>query len=154
MPGRAAQLSIVAAVSLAVVLCLLAASFAAAQVDRAVYRQRVAEAVRDGVFAKPAITPFAPHARSYRYHYNDCLIASMLVLEPKEGRFRSAVSPLTPVQVPARYPDASVPQAAFCGNLELALSEPGMPRQYYHNYLHGDWVLAALLLGALPFEVA
>jgi hypothetical protein len=141
-------------VALAVVAALLAASYAAAGADRSVYRARVAEAIRDGTLARPAFTPFAPHARSYRYHYNDCLIASMLVLAPKEGRFRSAVSPLVPVRISAARPDAAVPQAPFCGNLEAALAAPDQPSQYYHRYVHGDWVLAALLLSVLPFGAA
>jgi hypothetical protein len=141
-------------VALAVVAALLAASYAAAQADRAVYRARVTEAIRDGTLARPAFTPFARHARSYRYHYNDCLIASMLVLAPKDGRFRSAASPLIPVHIPAARPDASVPPAPFCGNLEAALAAPDHPSQYYHRYVHGDWVIAALLLTVLPFGAA
>ncbi|MFL6856641.1 MAG: hypothetical protein ACJ8EB_01895 [Allosphingosinicella sp.] len=145
---------VVPLVAFAVVACLLAASFAAARADRAIYRERVTEAIRDGTLARPAFTPFARHARSYRYHYNDCLIASMLVLAPKEGRFRSAVSPLTPVRIPAARPDASVPPAPFCGNLEAALAAPDQSSEYYHRYVHGDWVVAALLLLVLPFGAA
>lgn len=152
--ARAGPMLVVPLVALAVVAALLAASYAAARADRAVYRDRVAEAIRDGTLARPAFTPFAPRARSYRYHYNDCLIASMLVLAPKEGRFRSAVSPLIPVHIPAARPDASVPQAPFCGNLEAALAAPDHPSQYYHRYVHGDWVVAALLLYVLPFGAA
>jgi hypothetical protein len=149
--GRAAGL--VALISALVFAGLIAASWAAAQVDRSVYRHRIAAAIEDGTLARPAFTPLSGE-RTYGYHYNDCLIASMLVLEPKEGSIRSAISPLTPVRIPAASPGPAVPQAPMCGNLQQALADPRHERDYYHHYLHGDWVLASAMLFALPFDRA
>ncbi len=153
-----------AAVVLAIVLgatfLLTMLSALTAKADRGVYRQRAAEAIRTGVLAEPSLTPLRGERTNrygfneYRYHFNDCLILSMLVLEPKEGGIRAAVSPLIPAdQVRLRMRN-DVPRHAMCDNLVRSLHNPRIERDYYHRYVHGDWIVAATLLYFLPLSYA
>jgi hypothetical protein len=81
----------------------------------------------------------------------------MLVLPQEEGIFRRALSPRVPNldapwsgEAPRGYPPY-----VQCRDLALAM-EPAadVPAGYYHRYLHGDWILAKLLLAVLPFAYA
>jgi hypothetical protein len=151
---------IVLAIVLAAAAILAALSAATAQVDRAIYRQRATEAIRTGVLAEPALTPLRgdrPNRYGFnesRYHFNDCLIMTMLVLEPKDRGLRKAISPLIPADSVRLRMRNDVPRHAMCDNLVRSLHDPRIERDYYHRYVHGDWIVAALLLYFLPLSHA
>ncbi|CAN7675672.1 hypothetical protein LJR009_006218 [Bosea sp. LjRoot9] len=144
-------------VVLATLLTFYAASLASAFGERQHYRGRVAEAVASGALTRGVALPLARASRVSIHNFNDCLILSMLVLPQEDDIFRRALSPRVPSldapwsgEAPSGYPPY-----VQCRDLALAI-EPAadVPVGYYHRYLHGDWVLAKLLLAVLPFAYA
>jgi hypothetical protein len=150
-PGFLRAGAVVASIAAAVLAGVLALAAAVSQVPQSIYRARTLEAIENGTFAASALTPFGGRRRVYRYHYNDCLIVSMLVLEPLDRGVRSAISPRTPAAGPRQAAPAALPPDKMCHSLLRALADPEIPRSYYHRYIHGNWVVAGLLLARLPF---
>ncbi|MCO6417209.1 hypothetical protein JYK14_13695 [Siccirubricoccus sp. KC 17139] len=75
---------------------------------------------------------------------NDCLIFMMLAL-PRQDLARDAFSPRIPTRLEPEV--AGDPVQARCERLaELLTTDPDPPAQRYDRYLHGQRVLAALLL--------
>ena len=134
-------------------LVLLAASLATGSLSRELYRDRAREAVTSGVLAQKAFMPLGAGSEPYRYQYNDCLILTMLVLPPEAG-LRGSVSPRAPRDYARSFTSGSVPRHWMCENLVRALRGPDIPADPYHRYIHGDWVLAGLLLAVMPFSTA
>lgn len=138
---------------------LYAASVAVQLVGRDHYLNVVRKAVQTGVLGQTIVLPLAHGEPSSVYNFNDCLILSMLVLPPQDKLLTSALSPLVPA-VSAPWDEDAIPgypHYVQCRDLASVLNAaPGQePRAvYYHRYLHGDWVLAGLLLALLPFGLA
>jgi hypothetical protein len=159
-PKRAPALALALRILLVVIATLLtfyAASLASALVDQPHYRGRVAEAVASGALARDVALPFARSRPVSIHNFNDCLILSMLVLPQEDSLFRRALSPRVP-SLDAPWSGEALPgypPYVQCRDLALAM-EPAadVPMGYYHRYLHGDWVLAKLLLAVLPFADA
>ncbi|WP_103718783.1 hypothetical protein [Bosea psychrotolerans] len=144
-------------VVIATLLTFYAASLASALVEPQHYRGRVAQAVASAALARDVALPFARSNPVSIHNFNDCLILSMLVLPREDGLFRRALSPRVPrVDAPwSGEAPRGYPPYVQCRDLALA-AEPAaaVPTEYYHRYLHGDWVLAKLLLAVLPFAYA
>ncbi|MEA3015811.1 MAG: hypothetical protein QOI38_533 [Sphingomonadales bacterium] len=144
----------IAAIAAAVLAGLLALSAAVSQVPVSVFRARAVEAVESGTFAASAFIPLGGDRKVYRYHYNDCLIVSMLVLEPLDPGLRAMVSPRAAAGGPRQAAPPALPPQRDCNDLLRALADREIPRAYYHRYIHGDWIVAGLLLSVLPLGAA
>lgn len=128
----------------------------AASVRPAHFEQVARAAVQTGILARTVALPLAPRETYYSYNFNDCLILSMLLLPSSETAVRRAISPSIPIsdgiirgEVPGNYP-----QFVQCQFLAYSLEGRNVPSQYYHRYVHGDWVLAGVLLSALSLQTA
>ncbi len=145
------RVSLAVAATLAV---LLGVNAVAANVDRSVYRERAGAALVSGELGQMAWFPLAaeadPRALPYRYNHNDCLILSMLILEPKGTALQKALSPLMP-STKAERNDPRLPDHDACWRFAAALEDPARPAEHYHRYLHGHWVLAGALLPLMSF---
>jgi hypothetical protein len=133
--------------------------------DRAVYRERAAEAIAGQVLAQRSYLPFT-EAQPPRYGQNDCLILAMLATEPPGTRWQAAVSPVHPVvQVPEGYRSVGydalrrgaatpVPKTELCWQLLVALQPPSRQVAFYHHYVHGYLTGTAALLKVMSLKQA
>ncbi len=146
------RVALVVASTLAVLLCV---NLVAANVDRAVYRERAGTALISGELAQKAWFPLAAQAdwraRPHRYNHNDCLILSMLILEPRGAAVQNALSPLE-ASTRAKRSNASVPDHEVCWRFAGVVEDPAQGAEHYHRYVHGHWVLAGALLPLMSFE--
>lgn len=156
---------------LAILGALFAGSLLLSSVDRGVYRMRAAEALNGHVLVERAFFPFAAATAPYKYHHNDCMILSMLTVEPAASAIQSALSPRYPDLPPppnwqsngvddwrqaSRQRDlaSKAPRHVQCYSFIAALEGAQAPKVYYHRYIHGYWVLAGFLLLFMSFKTA
>lgn len=124
--------------------------------------QAVREAVATGVIDRVVVLPFKPGTPLHVYAPHDCLILSMLILPPlpQDPGMAAAVTPLQPLpedQLTIRFPDyPPFHQCQDLGRVVAALDagDPMPTTAYYHRYLHGDRILAGLVLAMMPFGMA
>jgi hypothetical protein len=133
---------------------LFATSLMATKTDQRHYITVVRQAVEDGTLAKRTFLPFAPGTPLFAYNLHDCIILTMLVIPPRGTILQRAISPLIPVYDGASELPTGYPPYFHCQYLSKFLIDRTLPSEYYHRYLHGDWVLSAALLSFLSFRTA
>ncbi|WP_044564861.1 hypothetical protein [Azospirillum sp. B4] len=117
------------------------------------------EAMESGVLRRTAWLPLRPGATIPVYAPNDCLILSMLVIPPRDGIVKAAVSPQTPGGPAEVGGDSRLPDAPQCQGLGRLLSsmDSGSPLPelaYYHRYIHAYRVAMAGMLRIFSFNAA
>lgn len=161
----------VALVVVGLLAVLLAGSLLVTSIDRSVYRNRAVEALEKQVLVERAFFPFASSTAPYKYNHNDCLILSMLTVQPAATPLRSALSPRTPsLPVPPEWVSVGVddwrqttsqqdasyraPKHEQCYNFVATARGEEARENYYHRYIHGYWVLSGLLLAIMSLKAA
>jgi len=139
-----------AAASLALCLVFALLSLAAASRDPGRIAERLRPLAEAGRLFDTMGLPLGAR-RVAAWEGNDCLVFAMLV-QPREGLWRDAYSPLLPVRTAPRPENAPAELVQSRCALLAELLDPAAapePALRYHRYLHGQRVVGALLVPAL-----
>lgn len=146
-------------VSLLIMTTLFGLSIVSAFVGSDHYRGVVRDAVTSGVLETRVRLPFDPATPNFALNFNDCLILSMLVLPDDPDILARAVSPSVPSigETWSGTAGPGYPDFVQCRNLAMIMdATPGatIPSTYYHQYIHGDWIITKLLLALFSLGLA